>query len=84
MEGNKFTTNGEKEIACTICTLIYGLKSEHTFRNEEELAEHLEDRHGIPVMREGETQNQAIERCKKKGVEPNVDKCVKIATLKWK
>ncbi|MDD5537789.1 MAG: hypothetical protein PHF12_02345 [Candidatus Omnitrophica bacterium] len=52
-------------LACRICIATKGLKgSEIGFlpQNEEELLEHLERVHHMPVTREGETEQQATVR----------------------
>ena len=45
------------------------------FDTNEQLYEHLENQHGVPVMREGETKEQAIARCEKKGIVRDKAKC---------
>jgi len=56
-------------IACKICIAKYGLKGseiENLPQTEEELADHMEKVHHMPVIRKGETEEQAIERFIKK------------------
>jgi predicted small metal-binding protein len=63
---------------CKLCVAKFGFKladKNKTFETDEELYEHIENTHGIPVMREGETSKQAEERCAKKGIVPDRDIC---------
>ncbi len=58
-------------ITCTICVGRNGFTladKDRIFESDNELANHMEDVHGIPVAREGETTDQAEERCAQKGV----------------
>lgn len=55
--------------ACKICLLNKGLSGAdiHTLpRSEEELFEHLEQDHHMPVARDGETRDEAVARFLKK------------------
>jgi hypothetical protein len=45
------------------------------FDTEEQLFDHIENEHGIPVMREGETKEQAIARCAEKGIVSDRSEC---------
>jgi hypothetical protein len=52
-------------IACKICIAQRGLRGSDLASlptNDEELAEHMESVHHMPVIREGETEEQAIAR----------------------
>lgn len=62
-------------IACRICVAERGLtlRSGHIFKTQEELNDHLEAVHHTPVIREGETEEQAINRFLKK--HPEVVNC---------
>lgn len=63
---------------CKICIAKYGFKlsdKDKSFETVDELAEHMEDVHGIPVMREGESEQQAVDRCAAKGIVPDTSKC---------
>lgn len=56
---------------CIICIMRFGFRvsdKEKTFETEEELYDHMENFHGAIVVREGETFDQAVERCRKKGI----------------
>lgn len=55
-------------IACRYCIATKGLtmKSGHLFQTEEELIEHIEMEHDIPVAREGETEEETMARFKAK------------------
>jgi len=47
-----------------------------TFKTDEEWYEHMESHHGVIVVRIGETKEQAIERCAKKGIHiSSLEKC---------
>ena len=48
---------------------------EKSFATEEDLADHLENCHGMVVIRENETDEQATKRCAKKGIVPNQSLC---------
>lgn len=68
----------EERIACKICILKKGLNNESPIlKTEEELANHIEETHGIVVIGKGETKQQAIDRCAKKGIvkDKKVCKC---------
>lgn len=52
-------------LACKICILKHGLKGSQLSslpQSPDQLEEHLESEHHIPVMRQGETKEQAIAR----------------------
>jgi len=52
-------------LACKICIANKGLKGSEIVslpQNEEELMEHMERVHHMPIIREGETKQQAIDR----------------------
>jgi len=64
---------------CQKCIIQFGFRisdKNKTFETDEELAEHMEIVHGIPVMREGEIEKECMERCAKKGLSPDRNKCV--------
>jgi predicted small metal-binding protein len=42
--------------------------TDRMFETMDELAEHLENEHGQVVIREGESEEEAVERCAKKGI----------------
>lgn len=65
-------------LACKICVAKYGFTlqdKDRIFETEEELFEHMENVHGIPVIREGETEADAKNRCAEKGIVEDVTKC---------
>lgn len=66
-------------LCCVICLARYGIKgsdlAEKGFKNENDLAEHLENIHGIPVRRPGETKKMAKIRCVQKGIVPDQNQC---------
>ena len=49
--------------------------AEKNLETDENLYEHIENVHGIVVVREGETQKQAKERCAAKGIVKDRNKC---------
>ena len=52
-------------LACRICVMQKGLRGSEISslpQNEEELADHMEKAHHMPVRRDGETHEQCIER----------------------
>lgn len=56
---------------CIKCIAQFGFRlsdKSKTFETDEELYEHMENVHGMFVSREGETEQQAEERCAKKGI----------------
>ena len=56
---------------CSKCIAQFGFRlsdKSKTFETDEELYEHMENVHGMFVMRKGETEQQAEERCAKKGI----------------
>lgn len=56
-------------LACKICIAEKGLRGSEIAslpKTEEELFDHIESAHHRPVVREGETQQQAMERFLKK------------------
>lgn len=63
---------------CAICVAKFGFKpadKEKTMEMDEELHEHLENFHGLIVMREGETEEQAKKRCAEKGIVADRSEC---------
>lgn len=55
--------------ACKICIAEHGLRGSDIAslpKTEQELFDHIEDVHGIPVRRPGETDQQAIARIAQK------------------
>lgn len=63
-------------IACKICIAQKGLSTnqlDSLFKTQDELNEHLEREHHMPVIREDETQEEAIERFRK--MYPEVVEC---------
>jgi hypothetical protein len=55
-------------IACKYCIATKGLtlQSDHLFDTEDELIDHIEMEHDMPVEREGETEEQTMARFKAK------------------
>lgn len=52
-------------LACKLCVAMHGLKGSQIAslpKTEEELFDHIERVHHIPVIRKGETEQQAMER----------------------
>ena len=52
-------------IACKICIAKYGLRGEDIdklFQTDEELVNHIESVHHMPVIREGETEEETEQR----------------------
>ena len=63
---------------CKYCIAKLGFSlrdKDRIFETDEELYEHIENWHGIPVIREGETNKQAKQRCAKKGIVEDRKKC---------
>lgn len=67
-------------LACKICIMKKGLRGSEIAslpQTEEELIEHIEREHHMPVRREGESEQQAKERFLKKYPEAaNCPECV--------
>jgi len=64
--------------ACVKCISQFGFKladKNKTFETDDELADHMENVHGIVVIRKGETGEQAEKRCATKGIVPDRDIC---------
>jgi hypothetical protein len=65
-------------ITCKICIAARGFKLSDTdrlFETDEQLHDHVENEHGTPVIRDGETEEQAVARCAAKGIVPDKGKC---------
>ena len=65
-------------MVCSMCIAKFGFKlsdKNKTFETDRELAEHMENVHGIIVIRKGETEKEAEERCAKKGIVSDRNKC---------
>ena len=66
------TTQSKIYTICKYCIAKYGIKgsevSKQHLETDEDLANHIEEIHGIIVIRNGETEKEAIERCCKKGI----------------
>ena len=64
---------------CRYCVMKYGVKgselADKNLENDEDFYNHVEEVHGIPVVREGETEEQAKERCAAKGIVDDRNKC---------
>lgn len=64
---------------CRYCIMKYGIKgselSKKHLETDEDLANHIEEVHGIPVIRERETEQQCLDRCAKKGIITDREKC---------
>jgi len=65
---------------CIKCLMKKGFSpardNDRVFETDEQLYEHIENAHGTPVIREGETKEAAIERCAKKGIVSDRSKCI--------
>lgn len=72
-----------KRLICPICLKREGIRQAarilrgkgSRFETLEELFEHIENEHGKVVVREGETKEEAKERCRKKGIYSDPEKC---------
>jgi hypothetical protein len=75
----EITMPNSKYRVCKYCVAKYGIKGSELakkhFETDEEFANHLEETHGIPVLRKGETEEDAIKRCAKKGICEDRDIC---------
>lgn len=64
---------------CKYCVMKYGIKgselAENNLETDEDLANHIEEVHGIPVIRKGETEEQTTKRCAEKGIVSDRNKC---------
>ena len=64
---------------CKHCIAKYGIRgsevAEQDLSDDEAFYNHIEEYHGIPVKREGETEQQASDRCAAKGSVPDSAKC---------
>ena len=74
-----------KKIACKYCVFEKGLNitTSHLFKTQEELNDHLESVHHMPIIREGETEDDAIERFLKKYPVAKDCPICKAAGAKW-
>jgi len=67
--------------ACKICIMKFGLKGSEiesktkTFETDEDLFEHMENVHGIPVMRKDESEEDCQKRCEAKGIVSDRSRC---------
>jgi len=65
-------------LICKYCVATLGFSladKERIFETEDELYDHIEDWHGTPVIRGGETREDAEARCRAKGIVPDRAKC---------
>lgn len=64
---------------CSYCVMKNGIKGseikDKDLSDDETFANHLEEFHGIIVKRDGETKQQAIDRCALKGIVADESKC---------
>lgn len=64
---------------CKYCVMRYGIKGSEIYEkdlsNDEDFYNHIEEVHGIPVMREGETKEDTEKRCAAKGIVSDRNKC---------
>ena len=68
----------EMPFACKYCIALKGLTVEDVRnlpKNEDQLYDHIEKVHHIPVMREGETEEKAFERFRKENPTAGGKKC---------
>lgn len=71
-------------LACRICIMEGGLtNSTRLFKTQEELNDHIEHAHHKPIIREGETEEEAIKRFLKKYPIAKNCKLCKEAGAKW-
>lgn len=64
---------------CTKCIAQFGFKlsdSGKTFNTDDEYADHMENIHGMVVIRNGETEEDATKRCAEKGIVSDRTKCI--------
>ena len=64
--------------ACKYCIALYGMTAEDVEKlpkNENQLYDHIETVHHIPVMREGETEEVAFERFRKENPAAGGKRC---------
>ena len=64
---------------CQKCIAQFGFRLSDkgkTFETDDELYEHMENVHGMIVIREGETEKEAQDRCAQKGIVSDRTKCV--------
>lgn len=65
-------------LTCKYCVMKYGFSfrdKDRIFETDEDLYNHIEEWHGIRVIREGETEEMATKRCAEKGIVTNRTKC---------
>ena len=65
-------------ITCKYCIAKYGFSlknKDRIFDTDSELADHIEEWHGIPVRRDNETEVECLDRCAKKGIIEDREKC---------
>ena len=74
-----------KMIACRFCVGEKGLtlNSKHLFKTQEELNDHLESVHHMPIINEGETEDDAMKRFLEKYPEAKDCPECKAAGAKW-
>ena len=68
----------EMPLACKYCIALHGLKAEdieNLPKTEAQLYEHIEGEHHIPVMKEGESDREALERFRKQHPDAGSKKC---------
>lgn len=74
-----------KKIACKLCIMdnVLNTQSKALFNTQEELNDHLESYHHKPIIREGETEDDAIKRFLEKYPEAKDCWICKEAGSKW-
>ncbi len=68
----------EMPFTCKYCIALKGLTAEDVKnlpKNENQLYDHIETVHHIPIMREGETEQQAFDRFRKENPQAGGKKC---------
>ena len=68
----------EMPLACKYCIALKGLTAEdikNLPKNEDQLYDHIETEHHIPVMREEESDREALERFRKRNPQAGTKKC---------
>jgi hypothetical protein len=69
---------GTRMIGCKICIAKYGIKGSELnslLKTEEELVQHIESEHHIPVMRDGETEEECNRRFFRENPEAGGENC---------
>lgn len=75
------------KVACKLCIMAKGLKGDdilgNLFESEEDMYQHLEKDHGVPVRRENETDAECQERFKRENPAAVIDDEMNKDRVEW-